>query len=145
KGSLYATGVPMQDLSKIVKDRVHSDRVVMLLDACHSGAASPAGKGIVRQSNFDAEQIVQGTGQLVICSSEPAQTSWESSKYPNGVFTHYLIEGLRKNGDKTPLGSAFSFMKDQVQQEVLKDRGELQTPVLKSRWEGSDLLLAVPP
>jgi tetratricopeptide (TPR) repeat protein len=145
KASLYATGVPMQDLTKIVKERVHSDRIVMLLDACHSGAVQTAGKGIYRQANFDAEEIVQGTGQLVICSSEPAQTSWESAKYPNGVFTHYLIEGLRKDGNKTSLGSAFQFMKDQVQNEVLHDRGELQTPVLKSRWQGNALLMAAPP
>jgi tetratricopeptide (TPR) repeat protein len=145
KNSLYATGVPMQDLSKIVKERVHADRVVLVLDACHSGAATPAAKGLYRQANFDVDQIVQGSGQLVICSSEPSQTSWESAKYDNGVFTHYLIEGLRKQGSKTPLGQAFNFMKDEVQKEVLRDRGELQTPVLKSRWEGSELLLAAPP
>jgi tetratricopeptide (TPR) repeat protein len=145
KNSLYATGVPMQDLSKIVKERVHSERVVLMLDACHSGAATPAAKGLFRQANFDADQIVQGSGQLVICSSEPSQTSWESTHYDNGVFTHYLIEGLRKQGTKTHLGQAFNYMKEQVQQEVLHDRGELQTPVLKSRWEGSELLLAAPP
>lgn len=145
KDSLYATGIAMPELSKMVKDRVHSDRVVLLLDACHSGAAQPTTKGLFRQANFDAETVVQGSGQLVICSSEPNQLSWESNAYPNGVFTHYLIEGLRKQGDKTSLGIAFQFMKDKVQQEVLHDRGELQTPVLKSRWEGKDLLLASPP
>lgn len=145
KNSLYATGIAMPELCKMVKDRVHSDRVVLLLDACHSGAATPAAKGIFRQANFDADIIAQGTGQLVICSSEPSQISWESNKYPNGVFTHYLIEGLRKQGDKTSLGTAFQFMKDQVQQEVLHDRGELQTPVLKSKWQGNDLYLAAPP
>ncbi|HND08207.1 MAG TPA: caspase family protein, partial [Candidatus Obscuribacter sp.] len=38
--SLYATGLPLQDLMRIIKARVHCDRVVMILDACHSGAAS---------------------------------------------------------------------------------------------------------
>ncbi|MBK8223581.1 MAG: caspase family protein [Candidatus Obscuribacter sp.] len=32
KNSLYATGVPMQDLMRMIKDRVHSDRVVLMID-----------------------------------------------------------------------------------------------------------------
>jgi hypothetical protein len=36
-------------------------------------------------------------------------------------------------------------MKDKVQDEVLKDRGELQTPVMRSKWEGNDLIVAAPP
>ncbi len=143
--SLYATGIPLQDLAHIVKERVHCDRVAMILDACHSGAATAGNKGLLRTLNFNAEQIVQGTGQLVICSSEPNQTSWESKEYPNGVFTHQLIQALRAKGSNTELGTACEIMRKQVQQEVLRDRGELQTPVLMSKWEGRNLILAVPP
>lgn len=46
--SLYATGIPLQDLMRIIKARVHCDRVVMILDACHSGAASVESKGLIR-------------------------------------------------------------------------------------------------
>ncbi len=134
KDRLYATGISIQDLSTIIKDRVHSDRVVVILDACHSGAAKTDEKGIARVTNFDAEHIAQGTGQMVICSSAPNQVSWESKNYSNGVFTHHLIDSLRK---KPLLADAFNSLKDQVQTEVLQDRGELQTPMLKSKWTGS--------
>jgi tetratricopeptide (TPR) repeat protein len=142
---LYATGIPIQELSRIIKQRVHSNRVVVILDACHSGAANTEGKGILRQSNFNADEVVQGTGQLVICSSSPSQTSWEGKGYSNGVFTHHLIASLRSKGKNTKLGEAFGQLKDQVQSEVLRDRGQLQTPILKSKWEGKELVLAVPP
>lgn len=146
KNSLYATGIPIKDLTNMVKERVHSDRVVMIMDACHSGAAEPTGaKGLFRISNFSADELVQGSGQLVICSSQPNQVSWESKGHPNGVFTRYLLEGLKLKGKETKLGDAYEYMKDKVQEEVLKDRGELQTPVLKSTWEGIDLKLAIPP
>ena len=150
KNSLYATGIPLQELTKMIKDRVHSDRVVVIMDACHSGAADVssqliASKGLFRVTNFSADEVFQGTGQLVICSSQPSQSSWESKNYPNGVFTHYLLEGLKLNGDKTTLQQACQYMKDKVQEEVLKDRGELQTPVIRSRWEGNNLVLSVPP
>lgn len=63
---LYATGLPMQELTSAIKERVHARRVVLILDACHSGAARTA-KGLTRTTNFDTDAVAQGTGQLVIC------------------------------------------------------------------------------
>ncbi len=143
--SLYASGLPMQDLTRIIKGRVHSDRVVLVLDACHSGAAEAGAKGLFRQGNVDITEMAQGTGQLVISSSQPSQVSWESKHYQNSVFTRCLIESLKSKGNATTLGEAFTNMKDKVQQEVLTERGVLQTPVLKSRWKGNELRLAAPP
>ncbi len=143
--SLYASGIPMQDLARIIKGRVHSDRVVVILDACHSGAADPGSKGINRTGNLDVESIAQGTGQLVISSSQPSEVSWESKTYANSVFTSHLIHSLKMNGDKTTLGQAFDNMKEKVREEVLRERGVMQTPVLKSKWKGQDLLLCAPP
>jgi uncharacterized caspase-like protein/tetratricopeptide (TPR) repeat protein len=147
KNSLLATGIPLQDLANMVRDRVHCDRCVIIMDACHSGAAVDASgaKGLFRVNNVSADEVFQGTGQLVICSSQPSQVSWESKRYNNGVFTHYLLEGLRKNGNTTKIAEAATYMRDRVQDEVLKDRGELQTPVMRSKWEGNDLIVAVPP
>lgn len=146
---LYATGLALQDLMRTVKNRVHCNRVVMILDACHSGAAdvssSSSAKGLQRAGNVDTSQIVAGTGQLVIASSKPDQTSWEAKTYANGVFTKQLIEALKKRGDHTKLGEAFEQLQDKVQQQVLLERGQLQTPQIKSQWQGNDLVLATRP
>ncbi|MBS1954449.1 MAG: tetratricopeptide repeat protein [Cyanobacteria bacterium SZAS-4] len=142
---LYSTAIAMQDLTRIIKDRVHSERVMIVLDACHSGAVAPNAKGLARPSNVDIDPIVQGTGQLVISSSSPEQQSWESTRYQGSVFTKHLIDGLRKNGKMTNLGDAYGYLDQAVQNEVLRDRGMLQNPVMKSRWEGRDLVIGVPP
>lgn len=142
--NLYASGLPMQDLTRIIKGRVHSDRVVLVLDACHSGAAEAGSKGLHRTGNVDVDAVVAGTGQLVISSSQPSQVSWESKNYQNSVFTKCLIDSLRKDGANTTLGEAFTNLRDRVQEEVLRERGVMQTPVLKSRWKGSDLRLSSP-
>ncbi|MBX9690237.1 MAG: caspase family protein [Candidatus Obscuribacterales bacterium] len=142
---LYASGIEMQELMRMIKSRVHSDRVVIVLDACHSGATKASAKGLVREANIDAKIIAQGTGQLVIASSEPNQQSWEFKSQENSVFTKCLIEGLQKNGSATTLGEAFAFASKKVENTVLKERGKLQTPVLKSAWEGNDLVLAAIP
>lgn len=142
---LFTTGIPMQHLADTIRERVHSDRVLVVLDTCHSGGAS-GGKGIVRTANADAASIAQGSGQLVICSSDKNQTSWESKKYPNSVFTRSLIDGLQKQGESTDVNQVFDFVKDQVQQEVVQERGVLQTPVLEaSKWTGKDLVIACTP
>ena len=142
--NLFITGIAMQDLARIIKGRVQARRIVLLLDACHSGVAAPSSKGLVRVGNVNVDKVVQGTGQLVISSSKPSQRSWESARYKGSVFTKHLIDGLRRNGKLTDLGAAFSYLEAQVQREVLRDRGLLQTPVMKSKWRGNDLVLGAP-
>ncbi len=145
KNRLYSTGIAMQDMCRIIKARVHTDRALLVLDACHSGAAVPDGKGLTRSGNLNVDEVVQGTGQLVISSSEPAQVSWESTGQANSVFTRHLIDGLRSAGPDTTLAQAYNYMRDKVEDEVRRDRGAVQTPVLKGKWSGNELVLAVNP
>ncbi len=142
---LYSTAIAMQDLTRIIKERVHSNRIMIVLDACHSGAVASSAKGLARPANVDIDPIVQGTGQLVISSSSPDQQSWESTRYQGSVFTKHLMDGLRKNGKMTSLGDAYNYLDEAVQREVLRDRGMLQNPVMKSRWEGKELVIGVSP
>ncbi len=142
---LYATGIAMQDLARIIKARVHCERIMLLLDACHSGVVAPSSKGMAREGNVDVDNIVQGTGQLVVSSSSPEQRSWESTRYEGSVFTKHLINGLRRHGKLTKLGDAFSYLDEETKREVLRDRGVLQSPVMKSKWEGRDLIIGAPP
>lgn len=142
----YATGIRFQDLAHEVTKRTGCDRLVLLLDACHSGAAveSEGGKGLVRATNFDLNSIT-GSGQLVISSSSPAQTSWESKRYPNGVFTRKLIDAMQVNGPNTHISDAYKALKDGVEQEVRFDRVSEQTPMILSKWKGQDLALCAAP
>lgn len=147
KDELYATGISLQNLASMIKDRVHCDRVLVILDACHSGAADTRkdSKGLSRIGGFDVGNISMGKGMMIVCSSQPSQVSWESRNYQNGVFTRQLIDALKYRGKYTKLGEAFEIMKKGVQTEVLKDRGELQSPVIKSAWKGDDLVLGSKP
>jgi hypothetical protein len=141
---LFATGIEMQAMTRDLKERVDAKRVLLVLDACHSGGT--AAKGIHRVGNFDTDALAIGTGQMVICSSEPDQQSWESKRYSNGVFTRKLLDGLRSKGHETSIEDAFSVVTNTVQDEVRQDYpGTRQTPVLRSKWSGEKLILAVKP
>ncbi|MBS1955022.1 MAG: caspase family protein [Cyanobacteria bacterium SZAS-4] len=141
---LYTSAIPMQRLAHDIKSRVHCDRVIIFLDACHSGATENGGKGLIR-TGVDAGELSAGSGQLVIASSKEDQISWESKKLANGVFTAVLLDTLKKQGASTTIGQMFDGLKDDVQDTVLRERGTLQTPVMKSEWNGNDVLIAAKP
>lgn len=137
KDLLYATGVPVQDLTRMIKDKVHADRVVVIMDACHSGSAKADDR-----LKIDADNIANESGQAVICSSLPEEVSWESKQYSNSVFTHHLMDGFKCKGVKTSISETFAYAKDHVVQEVWNDRKSKQTPIMKSTWAKADLAIA---
>ncbi len=141
--NLFVTGIEMQDLTRMIKRRLNSDRILVVLDTCHAGAAEPGAKSLPAIAGFNIEDVVQGTGQLVIASSCANQTSHDSKRYANGIFTKHLIDGLRQYPD---LENAFKYTRAAVASEAAKDFGHVQTPVLKeSEWKGAGLKLGVPP
>lgn len=165
KYKLVSTGIPMQWLTKIIQEQVHSKRVVVILDVCHSGSAGEeskktadvddvddsadadaSSKGLMRVTKMDASKLNVGSGQVVLCSSLADQVSWESKNYPNSIFTRKLMEALQCKGKDTSLNEAFDKLRTLVSAEVLSDRGVVQTPSLYNKsWSGGDPILAVPP
>lgn len=138
---LFATGLEMRQLLRIIKERVHTNRILLVLDTCYSGAGGESHKGITR-TNVDPHTLAQGIGSLVISSSSPEQRSWESDEIKNSYFTRYLIDALKAGGS---VDSAFNSMKQKVQQQVLKDKGEVQTPIMSGSFMGPKLVLDVTP
>lgn len=141
---LFATGIKMDDLMLYAKQRITCDRIFVVLDACHASGIAPGEKGVGRVPVIDPEELAQGSGKLIICSSSPEESSWESKRYQNGIFTRKLLEGLRASGKRTTLGEAFEFVEKSVAAEVQEDYAAKQTPVKRSMWNGNDLVLAVP-
>lgn len=139
--NLLMTGITMEWFSQYLTDRVPAQRVVVFLDVCHSGAVTGE-KGLSREKNFDVLSAVPGRGQIFIASSLASQLSWESKRYENGVFTHCLMDSLRSNGSQTKLSDAFDRLRKQVEDEVLAERQEMQTPVMKRTWNGDDIKLS---
>jgi tetratricopeptide (TPR) repeat protein len=150
---LFATGIEMNQLLRMIKERVHTNRIVLVLDTCYSGAGAQLGhtghKGLVR-TNVDSHAAAQGVGSLVISSSAPDQKAWESDDLHNSYFTRYFIDALRETASKegsngSNIEQAFNVMRSKVQSTVLKDKGEIQTPVMAGVFSGPSLLLSTPP
>ncbi len=141
---LFATGLEMRQLLRIIKERVHTNRILLVLDTCYSGAGGESHKGLSR-TNVDSSALAQGIGSLVISSSSPNQRSWESDELRNSYFTRYLIDSLKQGSPGTTIEVAFNSMKNRVQQNVLKDKGEVQTPIMSGNFFGPPLVLHTAP
>jgi hypothetical protein len=75
-------------------------RLVVFLDACHSGGAGSLKGGLRKdlQIGFDEkslERLAQGTGRVIIASSRASETSLVLKGARNSVFTTRLLEALR--------------------------------------------------
>jgi uncharacterized caspase-like protein len=99
---LYATALPMDEIKKIF-NRINSDRLIFICDACYSGASG--GRTIsltgLRSSISDAflDRIVKGKGRVIITASGPNEVSSESDELQHGVFTYFLLKGLKGEAD----------------------------------------------
>lgn len=142
--NLYPTGVDMDDLYGRIKDGVNTDRALIVMDTCFSGAGVPGAKSLGDGANFDINQIAQGCGRLVITSSSNNERSYESINSNNGVFTKYFLQSLRQSGGKIDVKKAFDTTCEKVQWEVKNAFNKTQTPQLGGEWEGKELILTAP-
>ncbi|HEX9995565.1 MAG TPA: caspase family protein [Abditibacterium sp.] len=84
------TALPWTALTEVLA-KVPAKRVVLFLDACHSGSAL----GEARASNERmAETLVRRAGVMVFASSRGDQASFESPEWKHGAFTKAVLEGI---------------------------------------------------
>ncbi len=113
--------------------QVKSQKLLMLLDACHSGAALKNFN--VRGAATDEKAIVQlarSTGIVAIASSGSKQFATEFEELKHGVFTYALLEamdGKGDNGDKKLTVNELKFyMEDRVPELTKQYGGTAQYP-----------------
>ncbi len=145
--AISSTGFPMWDVETALKRFVKAKRVVVLADACHSGGVG-AGFDMARRAVGDQQPnriaaglqglASVGDGIVVISASDDRQLSVESAKFGggHGVFTHYLLEGLKgaadynKDGTVT-LGELIPYLSENVRRQTLN----AQSPTVAGRFD----------
>ena len=145
---LYATALPMGEISRIF-NRISSERLVFIADSCYSGASGGRTIGIdgIRASLSDTffDRLTSGKGRVIISASGANEVSAESEELQQGVFTYYLLEGLKGKADidkdnLVTLDEAYRF----VSEHVPRVTGQEQHPVKKGTVEGRFVLSVVP-
>lgn len=76
--------------------------------------------------------------RVLMSASDAGQRSWESERLRQSFFTHHLVAALRSTPD---LERAYLQAKPRVSAEVLRDKGQNQTPQAVFMPRGSSLSL----
>jgi hypothetical protein len=127
------TALAMSDLRKYIERNLRSQRVVLLLDTCHSAGLSDGTRGLGNNlANLYLEKLLyQEKGRAIITSSDVNEPSHESERWGkgHGVFTYYLLQGLKGSADTNQdrlvtVGELFRY----VRQKVRLDTQFLQNP-----------------
>ena len=141
---LYSTALPMGELSRIF-NRIRSERLIYIADACYSGASGGRTIGVsgTRASISDAfmDRISGGKGRVIITASGANEVSTENDELEHGVFTYFLIEGLKGPADMDKDGIVtVDEAYDYVSRHVPQATSQEQHPVKKGTVEGRLIL-----
>jgi uncharacterized caspase-like protein len=142
---LFSTALPMDDLQTIF-GRIEAERVVAFLDACYSGAAGGRTFSSKRTragavDDLFLERLTRSKGRAIITASRPSEVSIELPELGHGIFSYYLVNGLKGAADLNRDGIvSLQELYEYVEQQVTaKSRavGGNQHPVMKGEMEGA--------
>lgn len=118
-------------------------RLVMMLDACHTGVA--IGRDVADPDFIrNAYELAEGFALIAASTAQQIAQEWQEKEH--GVFTYYLLEGLSGKADRN--GKKFVTVND-LQTHVLdgltrwnvQHGGLIQTPTVRAEGLG-DMILA---
>ena len=142
--NLYGSAIPMSEIARIFQ-RISSARLVFIGDTCYSGGSG--GRTILvagKRANVSGaflERVTQGKGRVILTASDANEVSVEKDELKHGVFTYYLLEGLRGKADFDKDGVVtVDELYRYVSMKVPQATGQDQHPVKKGEVTGEIVL-----
>jgi hypothetical protein len=144
---LEATGIPA-DFINIAMNNSRSQRQLLILDCCNSGAFAHGSKSVSaigKSMGIAAAFEGSGFGRIVLTATDATQYAWEGDNVvgdtQKSVFTHFLIEGLKGEADRDGDGRInVDELYDYAYEQVVR-RTPKQTPGKWSYKQQGDLIL----
>jgi hypothetical protein len=146
-----ATAVPMDQLYSIINSSPAKMKTVYI-DACHAGyyPHSQGSKGSSSEMNSAISSAFANIigkskpGVMTILSSKSEEDSEESESFHSGLFTHYLLLGLRGQADKTPSDGHITAgeLEDYLTENVKEASNYRQHPIVSGTFD-SDFPLSI--
>jgi hypothetical protein len=141
---IYTSAIPMREISHIFR-RIKSERIIFIADSCYSGASGGRTINVsgIRSSLSDAflDRISGGKGTVIITASGANEVSMESDEFKHGIFTYFLLEGLKGKADIDDDGLiTVDELYRYVSDNVANASGQEQHPVKKGSVEGRFVL-----
>ncbi len=105
-----------------------SERQVVILDCCHSGAFPEGMRARDAGSTIDFRQQLGGRGRIVLTSSAATEYSFEREGEELAIYTRYLVEGIQTGAADLDGDGAVSVneLHDYVREQVHKAAPAMQ-------------------
>jgi hypothetical protein len=132
-GSLAATGFPMWDVKTALRRQIAAERVLVIADACHSAGAADGevlGGSTANHIAGGFQGLFTPSRRLMMTAADTNEFSLEDARWGgHGVFTHFMLEGLRGAGDLDGNGIVtFTELFDHVANNVRQATNGRQNP-----------------
>ncbi|TAN43858.1 MAG: hypothetical protein EPN22_08970 [Nitrospirae bacterium] len=142
--SMEDSSIKISYLQELV-DTTNAKGVMVALDACFSGGGKSivpkGGKPLVGMLTTTELIKPKGVGKVVMTSSALNQQSWEDeSELKGGIFSHYLMEGMRGKVSKevwVKVNDLADYVKENVAKAARRLKGVEQTPQISGRGDFS--------
>ena len=133
---IRASAISANEFHDEIEQIAKHGRVLVLLDACHSGAA--AGDGSKLASNADLlRSLMSASNVTVLTSSTAGEVSREDQNWGNGAFTKVLMDAFGPDADENHDGViSMSELTRYVARQVPLLTGNSQHPGMDQRFEG---------
>ncbi len=129
-----AKALSSDELSGYMKN-IRAQKILMLIDACKSGAALVAFRGF--EDRKALSQLSRSTGVHIVAASTKDQFAAEVKELGHGVFTYTLLEGLNgkaaDKGESVTVRKLMGYVEEQLPEITKKYKQEAQYPVVDSR------------
>src|SRR5262245_24696320 len=143
-------GILSSDFLRRLKSKIDPRHLIVFIDACHAAAAATA-DGTARDAADTSASLSANwrnafkdseETHMAFFSTSANQRSWEDNELGHGVFTWFLIKGLKgeadkdNNGDLTA-GELHLYLLEKVPEYTARKFRREQTPMLSQRFSPS--------
>lgn len=136
--SLYSTAIPMSRFEEVF-GRIQARKILLIQDACFSGGAGTGARTFLRKgftrsvalTDRFLKDLSQREGRMILTASDANQVSQESHELGHGIFTYYLLQGLKGDANLDKDGAiTVRELHLYLQRKVHEKSGGNQTPQL---------------
>lgn len=113
--------------------------VVVLLDACFSGASRDGGMlASARGVAIKAKQNAPKGNMVVLSAAQDDETAYPYKEKGHGLFTYYLLKKLQETKGNVTIGELAGFVTAEVKKQSIVANGKMQTPFVSPSSSATD-------
>ena len=137
-GTDVTTGYSLDKLYEELSSKP-AKSVVVLLDACFSGAKRDGGMlASARGVAIKAKQNAPKGNMVVLSAAQGDETAYPYKEKGHGMFTYYLLKKLQETQGNVSFGELADYVINEVKKQSVIINGKMQTPLVSPSGNATD-------